>query len=228
MTSNTDPAAIGPAPLVPVAGGPRPETATELVSYRTLRRVVGVLGVALPVVVALWGLLLPSPGRLLGAISDYYGFRTRDALVGILFTVGWFLFTYRGYDARDRWAGNLGCVFALGVALFPDTGAPWERKVHVVAAAALFLDLAYFSFFLFTRTGGNPTPRKLVRNRIYRGCGIAIVASIALIALFGLLGRPAWIAWANPVFWLEAAALWAFGISWFVKGETVFRDEVTA
>ena len=28
----------------------------------------------------------------------------------------------------------------------------------------------------------------------------------------------------KPVCWLEAAALWAFGVSWFVKGETILTD----
>jgi hypothetical protein len=26
------------------------------------------------------------------------------------------------------------------------------------------------------------------------------------------------------VFWLESVALWAFGISWFIKGDTLFTD----
>jgi hypothetical protein len=26
------------------------------------------------------------------------------------------------------------------------------------------------------------------------------------------------------VFWLESSALWAFGFSWFVKGETLWQD----
>jgi hypothetical protein len=29
------------------------------------------------------------------------------------------------------------------------------------------------------------------------------------------------------VFWLEALALWAFGFSWFVKGETLWKDAGT-
>src|SRR5437762_6551311 len=76
-------------------------TGSELVSYRTLRRVVGLLGVSLPIVLALWGFALAGKVQLQPSISDYYSLRTRDALVGVLFTIGWFLFTYRGYDWRD-------------------------------------------------------------------------------------------------------------------------------
>ncbi len=201
------------------------DRSNELVSYLTLRRVVGVLGVAMPVVVALWGLALTDPPRLLPSISDYYSLRTRDVFVGVLFAIAWFLFTYRGYDWRDEVAGDLACVFALGVALFPDGGTRLERTVHFLSAASLFLVLAYFALFLFTKTGGSPTPRKLVRNRIYRACGVTMVACIALIAvyLWTPLSSSALRRWV-PVFWLETFALWAFGFAWFVKGETLFRD----
>jgi hypothetical protein len=70
-------------------------SSSELVSYRTLRRVVGLLGVTLPIVLALWGFVLTGRIQLQSSISDYYLLRTRDVFVGVLFTIGWFLFTYR-------------------------------------------------------------------------------------------------------------------------------------
>ena len=215
----------GAAPAGPLLHPvPASDTKYELVSYLTLRRVVGVLGVSMPIVVAVWGLVLPLPHRLLDTISDYYGFRTRDVFVGVLFTIAWFLFTYRGYDRRDNIAGNFACVFALGVALFPDNGPGMDPVIHYLSAAALFLVLAYFSLALFTKTGGNPTPKKLVRNRVYRVCGIVMLACIALMGLYNLVGKPAVLAGLKPVFWLETFALWAFGFSWFVKGETLWKD----
>jgi hypothetical protein len=197
---------------------------SELVSYRTLRRVVGLLGVSLPIVLALWGFALLGRVQLLASISDYYSLRTRDAFVGVLFTIGWFLFTYRGYDWRDNTAGNLACVFALGVALFPNGGSRGEHTVHVVSATALFLVLAYFSFFLFTLSDAWPTAQKLIRNRIYRACGATIAVCIVAIARESLFVDVASPNRYSPGFWLESVALWAFGWSWFVKGETVFRD----
>jgi hypothetical protein len=196
----------------------------ELVSYRTLRRVVGLLGVSLPVVLAVWGFALFGEIRLEPSISDYYVLRTRDAFVGVLFTIAWFLFTYRGYDWRDNTAGNLACVSALGVALFPNGGSRGERVAHVIAATALFLVLAYFSFFLFTLSAGSPTPRKIIRNRIYRVCGIAIVACVVLAIGDYLFWSRSVLRALSPMFWLESGALWAFGVSWFVKGETLFKD----
>lgn len=195
-----------------------------LVSYLTLRRIVGMLGVALPVVLAVWGFALCGCARLQESISDYYALRTRDAFVGILFTVAWFLFTYRGYDRRDDVAGNLACVFALGVALFPNSGEQWERVVHFSSAAAFFLVLAYFSLFLFTKSGGSPTRQKLVRNRVYRVCGAVMLTCIALIGVYHWLLDGTGVSTLKPVFWLESLALWAFGVSWFVKGETLWTD----
>jgi hypothetical protein len=193
-----------------------------LVSYLTLRKVVGILGVALPVVLALWGLAICR--CLEPSISDYYALRTRDAFVGILFTIGWFLFTYRGYDRRDDIAGNVACVFALGVALSPNRGSTLESNIHFASAAGLFLVLAYFSLVLFTKTGGNPTPRKLIRNRVYRVCGVIMLVCIALIGVcYWMVSTPTFLS-AKPVFWLESLALWAFGFSWFVKGEAILKD----
>jgi hypothetical protein len=195
-----------------------------LVSYLALRRVVGVLGVALPVVLALWGFALCGCIRLQPSISAYYDLRTRDALVGILFTIAWFLFTYRGYDRRDDIVGNLACVFALGVALFPNSGTAVESALHSGCALALFLALAYFSLFLFTKSRGSPTREKRIRNFIYRVCGVGILLCVALIGLHAWALAGTVVSALHPVFWLETLALWAFGVSWFIKGETLFKD----
>jgi len=212
------------SPLGPPRPGRNRDDDDDLVSYRTLRRVVGLLGVSLPIVLAVWGFALQGRVAFLPSISDYYALRTRDVLVGVLFTIAWFLFTYRGYDRRDEIAGNLACVFALGVALFPNTGpwaAPW---IHFISAALLFLVLAYFSLFLFTQSAPTCTRGKVVRNRVYRTCGVAMLACIIGIALSkAFIGRATLVHW-SIVFWFETIALWAFGYSWFVKGDTVFRD----
>jgi hypothetical protein len=204
--------------------GRDPEDDDDLVSYRTLRRVVGLLGVSLPIVLAVWGFALEHRVAFLPSISDYYALRTRDVLVGVLFTIAWFLFTYRGYDRRDEIAGNLACVFALGVALFPNVG-PWASPaIHFVSAALLFLVLAYFSLFLFTQSAPVCTHGKVMRNRVYRTCGVAMLVSIVGIALSKAFVSRATLDHWPIIFAFETIALWAFGYSWFVKGDTVFRD----
>jgi hypothetical protein len=43
----------------------------------------------------------------------------QDVFVGILWAVGLFLISYKGYDSTDNWVTNLSGIFAIGVALFP-------------------------------------------------------------------------------------------------------------
>ena len=194
-----------------------------VISYLSLRRLVGVLGMALPLVVMLWGFTICGCTRVLPSISDYYSLRTRDAFVGILCAIACFLFTYRGFDDDSRY-GNLAAIFAIAVALSPSNGTPLEQKVHFVSAAGLLLVLAYFSLRIFTRSGGHQTPRKLVRNRVYRVCGVLILVCLVLIGLYKSFWEHTGLSRWRPVFWLETLALWSFGFSWFVKGETLWRD----
>lgn len=191
----------------------------QLGSFRTLRRIVGTLGIALPVVLALWGFAVCPNHRLQPSISDYYYCRTRDGLVGILWTIGWFLFAYPGYEWTDRLAGIIGGICALGVALSPDQGPGIEPAIHFTSATILFLTLACFSLFLFTKSDGSPTANKLKRNRVYRTCGVVMVLCIVTLAVYHAVPKSASIDALRPVFWLESLALWAFGISWGVKGE---------
>jgi len=198
--------------------------AEVIVSYLTLRKVVGILGMGLPVVLAVWGFFLQHAFHLMPSISDYYSLRTRDAFVGILFTIAWFLLTYHGYDQTDDRAGNAACLFALGVALFPDNGTSFEHAVHYTSAGALFLVLAFFSLYLFTKSAGHKTAAKRKRNRVYRVCGVVMLACIVLIGVCkAALSKDAQDRF-DPVFWLETLALWAFGFSWFVKGEAILKD----
>jgi hypothetical protein len=151
----------------------------------------------------------------------------RNVFVGTLFAVGWFLFSYRGYDRKDDIVGDLAWLFTLGVALFPTTSSnPWISGAHFVSAALMFLVLSYFALFLFTKSDATvKTPEKETRNRVYVTCGVIMLVCIVFIAVFNLSPiEDSGIADVQPVFWLESLALWAFGVSWFVKGETILRD----
>jgi hypothetical protein len=210
-----------------------------------LKLIVGTLGMALPVVVIIWGLFLSGwPPQ--NSLSDYYSLRTRDAFVGILFVIGWILFAYSGYEKMDSIAGKLACVFAMGVAIFPNSGKGWERIVHFSSAACLFLLLSFFSLYLFTKTKSSPQgfkrtmtsfrfkaarPGELLkrekknRNRAYIVCGLVILVCIALVGLYNLLWQDTIISYFKPVLVLETLMIWAFGFAWFVKGETFWKDK---
>jgi hypothetical protein len=201
-----------------------------LVSYLSLRKAVGMIGLALPFVLALGKLLLEGPG-LEGSVSGYYYTPMRDVFVGSLCAIAVFLWTYKGYDWRDDVAGNVASVAAVGVALFPTAPAEATARealigsLHLAAAAVFFLALAYFSLALFRQSDErNPTPEKLQRNKVYTACGYTILGCLALIAALGVLPDVEAVERLAPVFWLEALAIVAFGVSWLTKGEAILKD----
>ncbi len=226
----------------------------HLASYLTLRKGIGYLGLALPFILGIGGMLLPEPG-LRSSISAYYHTGLGDVFVGTIFAIGIFLFSYKGYEPQDDRAGDFACFCAIGLALFytfPDMGdssrgigltvspatAETLEKIavaHFVFAAGFFLTLAYFSLCLFTKSDPDkkPSQEKLQRNIVYRVCGYVILLAIALIALGGLIQKLELLPEAtlstivslDPVFWLESIAIVAFGVSWSVKGEAILRDE---
>ncbi len=208
---------------------------TLIFSYLTLRKVIGVLGTGLPFVLSLGGLLVFRTG-LQSNLSGYYYTGMRDVYVGTLFVIGFFLLSYRGYQRADDMAGNLACIFAVGLALFPtipqagaSPAAILVGYVHFAFAGLFFGTLIYFCLFVFTKTDPTkkPTHRKIERNRLYRGCGYAMALCILLALVYYLLpgDMAASIGRYRPVYWLEATAIVAFGVSWLTKGEAILKDE---
>lgn len=63
-------------------------------------------------------------------------------------------------------------------------------------------------------------PRKKARDVVYRACGTAILSCVALAALSNLLPPSVKADWPL-LFIFEALAVFAFGVSWFVKGQTL-------
>lgn len=204
-------------------------------SYLALRKTIGLLGMAFPIVLFLGALIFFETG-LQNSISSYYHTGMRDVFVGTLCVIGFFLLSYRGYKRVDDIAGDLACIFAVGVALFPTTpdrtpsgGHDFIGYIHLIFAALFFITLIYFSLCLFTKTDPNkrPSRRKLQRNKVYRACGYAMSICILLIVIYSLLPSKmaSQVGAYKPVFWLEAIAIIAFGISWLTKGEAILRDE---
>jgi hypothetical protein len=114
--------------------------------------------------------------------------------------------------------------------------------IHLVFAAVTFIALALMAL-RFAKSEATPTaqsvigqlrhglglakpggrqraPRKRMRNAIYRACGFAILACVVLAALSNLLPASVKADWPL-LFIFEALAVFAFGVSWFVKGQTL-------
>ncbi|MBS1753657.1 MAG: hypothetical protein R2765_01415 [Ferruginibacter sp.] len=204
-----------------------PEKNDQVISYYALRILIGATGVLLPILLIIGNLFANNSFKIEYSVSDYYDNGTAgDILVGILFVLGFFLMTYKGYDKTDSRAANLGCVFALGVALCPTTsGNNFIHILHFVFALLLFSVFIFFSIYLFRKTGpGKCTKQKDKRNKVYLVCGILMIASIIGIALVMLVFKPAAQDY-HLVFWFESLALVSFGISWITKAEYLFLKD---
>lgn len=217
-----------------------------LISYMLLRKLIGCLGITLPIILVI-GAFFYNCETIQGSISDYYHTEMRNIFVGVLCAVALFMFAYKGYDRRDAIAGNLACVFALGVAFFPTSVdltsvcttdcaencihyANWIKVVHYTSASLFFSVLIYFSLVLFCepRNKKESLPQqKRRRNFVFRVCGYVMIFCVLFIALyhFVLMDNYPELKQLNLVFWFEVIALWAFGISWLTKGQFVLKDK---
>lgn len=101
------------------AGHRQPRNRRELIiSYLYLRKTVGWIGSALPLVLVIGNLML-SPASLQGSMSGYYYTHMRNVFVGALCALGVFLIAYAGHNELDRWITNVAGLGAIGVAFLP-------------------------------------------------------------------------------------------------------------
>lgn len=206
------------------------------ISGETLQLIIGALAVLLPVTLIIAAGFFSNCDTVQPSISAYYHTGGRDLFVGILCAVGVAMFAYKGYSRYDNFFATVAAVAAICVAFFPtsvchpmgqcivdviDTG--WKNVVHLLAASTLFIVLAIFCIVIFTITDEDASHGRLLRNKIYYGCGIVILISIIIIALsMNIKGFPQSIVGFPVVFFFETVALLAFSMSWLTKSEKFY------
>jgi hypothetical protein len=214
------------------------EKKAYVISHMALRQYVGYLAIALPFLVVAFA-QLSGQADLETSLSRYYHTASRDIFVGVVCAIAVFFLAYEGPDSKKdgRLADGL-CLCAAGVALFPTSAVdepPWPESlisgIHYAFAAGFFLLLIYFSIFLFTKSNLPPADwpaAKKLRNKVYVGCGLFMLACIVAAGLTSLI--KAWTGQAVTFFGypamlvLETLAIEAFGLSWIVKGEAILGD----
>lgn len=217
-------------------------------SYLLVRTAVGVVGMALPTLLFLsdWFFLKGSPA-VRDSLSAYYHTGAGDLFVGGLCVVGCLLITYMATQKRswDYVLSTVAGLAVLGVALLPTwlpdhgqrvlcgdgTGeplacTPLQRSlgeqlvatVHFASAGVFILSLAALCFIFAARDGRHG---KLADERLHRGCGVAILGAVLLF----LVGEAAGIELLGltPLYVAEVASVYAFGLSWFVKGRDLWK-----
>jgi hypothetical protein len=191
----------------------------HMINVKRLRCFIGWLAILLPWIVAL--LLWRIPQSI---SSTYYTFEAGPVFMIILGAASILLMYYDGYDKTDDILNTITGVLGLCICLFscepevldlayvgtfqiPMLVSKW---IHNIVAILFFVSLAYISFFQFTKSSGEMTDQKKIRNIIYRVCGIGMLASF-LILLLPKFYIQVWLT--------ETFALFFFGISWLTKSE---------
>lgn len=207
-------------------------------TFRRIRKAIGLLGVVLPIALFVLSLFPIFKTAVQSSISAYYYTNLREIFTGTLCAVSLFLILYKSSENNVFWKDddtmtNIAGIMALGVAFFPTNPGSCQEKIytlipyyskylgclHYFFAAAFFLMLAEISIFVFTI--GQKKSKKipasyLNENNIYKSCGIAIVVFTVMIVICDIFDL---FPYSTLIF--EALALWAFGISWLIKGRVL-------
>lgn len=216
-----------------------------LYSYYRIRKIIGLLGLLLPVLVVLFY------GEILSSLSHYYYTRSAVFFIAILSAFGLFLISYKGYerDKQTEWLSDnfithIAGIAVLIVVLFPTDcsgshspsidgicasadyplfGHQHALKswIHFIGAGLFLFCMGWMSIFRFTK--GDINPSKQRKNKIYRLCGYIIWASIAILLLEFIVKN--WFSQFQisdyDVFIFETISVFSFGISWLIKGEAI-------
>jgi hypothetical protein len=188
-------------------------------SYRNMRAIIGYVGLTLPVVLLLAGIV---DGHIEGSISAYYYTKVGNVFTGALCVIGIFLLAYRLTSwAIDNVATTLAGVAALGVAFFhaaPQNATLNQLRlanVHLTCAATLFILLGLISLFIFPY--GDILPNERWRANWYRAFGVMILLSIALMPTLSWLASSFYNS-DHVFFILETICVMAFAVSFILKG----------
>ena len=195
------------------------------------RRIIGVLGALLPFLCLLFGSFYNEHSDWHRTMSSTYYTSAQDFFVGVLFATGIFLMTYSGYDIRDRIINKISGLSALGVAIFPCSATSlmyvgtFQLDVktsfifHCIFASIFFITLAINILWLFTKSNGEQTKNKKIRNKIYNFCGYGIIFFLIMLGLFMIYPF-----WEHLGFFSETMMLLLFATAWLIKGESIYRD----
>jgi hypothetical protein len=190
-----------------------------------LRATLGWLGFSLAwIVMILCAVFQCVPGHVFpdSISATYYYAPTITPFMIILGSSSILLMCYKGYQLIDDVINTLTGIFGLCICLFPCFNGGFGKVgtfqvpveisgwIHNISAALFFILLAYNVLFLFTKSSGEMTKNKRIRNIIYRVCGIGML--VALVCLFIFSGHA--VTW-----WVEAIALMFFGIAFLTKAD---------
>ncbi len=223
-------------------------------SYLGLRRGIGVIGLLLPFVLPLGKIIFDSPGLEGSMSAYFYtvtGEVFVGSLVAIgVFLLS---YRYKKWDIIASIVAGICAIGVAIFPTAPEIDPTAIQKAigiaHGIFAGLFFFTLACMSIFLFTKTNPYQTlkprnlkdrlfmfvmtrtkpgmplnPRKKRRNIVFRVCGYLIIFCIIGMVIVGIPSIKEHVQQYNLVFWLESIAVFAFGASWLIKGDTILAD----
>jgi hypothetical protein len=215
-------------------------------TYFNLRVGIAVLAIALPLFLAIVGVLAGI--SLQGSMSAYYwaiaaapdcarpaapwpAGTLRNEFVGTLIAVSAFLYLYKGFSRSENVALNLAGIFGVTVALVPTHWPPCEASasinVHSTAAVLFFLCIAYVAVFRAADTLSliEDSNRRAMYQRWYKLLGAAMIVSPLAAVVFNDFFTPPGTS-SSMVFFIEAFGVWAFAAYWIVKSRELHESSV--
>lgn len=185
-------------------------------SYYALRRAIGILGIALPII-----LIIGDQFNVEGSISYYYYTKMSTVFTGVLISFALILVTYHGTDTskglNENVLTNLGGAFALIVALVPtkfnSNNLPTifythndslRGDIHIGSAILFFFLMGVVVLTKFAKAPYYKLFYKITGSLVMIGLAFAIVSYLMHIH--------------TGIFWGETIALWAFGAAWLRRG----------
>ena len=218
-----------------------------VVSYKTLRNLIGYCGMILPIVLILTTKIAPSDKKIESSFSDYYYTSSGDILVSFLCILGAFLFFYKGYNKKENILSTIAGIFGIFVAFSPTASEDLSQSFsvhtplpnvpeifgferHTIVAGLFFIILGFISLRCFPQTDVNNqkkqiTTRKKKRNNIFKVCGWIMLICVPIMGIFFVSDKFSTMFGKIPfIFIMETIATWAFGISWLTIGETIYPD----
>ncbi|WP_430404250.1 hypothetical protein [Fluviicola sp.] len=142
-----------------------------LTNGKTLRKTIGVLGMALPFLLLLSLYISSGFTESLESISHYYYTRVSGVFIGILSILGIFLIIYKGKEPIDLYVSLFAGLAVFFVVMFPtgnlseichDTSKAYcvtilsksalRENIHYISAGVFLACLSFMSIFLFTKS----------------------------------------------------------------------------
>lgn len=223
-----------------------------LVSYKTLRNFIGFSGILLPIMLIVFTTRAENDLVIQGSISDYYYTSAGDIFVIVICILSGFLITYKGYQTFEKVLLFTAAVCGFGLTLFPTKfkntlsvdGVHIKREevtllfdkveLHWVFAGLFFICLSLISILFFTKSSdqtklvekdAGKITQKSWRNMVYVSMGYLMLACIGFIVVYSSVSSvKLFFGDLSMIFILETVAVFAFGVSWITKGETLFPD----